>query len=110
MGDHEESPDVVTGILQVLYINVYALLYPGATLLFVTPLVARKFKVLPDVLMEPFSVTTTVGDSVMARRVLRSCPISLPNRVTLVDLVELDMVDLNVILGKDWVACFFCFY
>ena len=37
----------------------------------------------------------------MARRVFRRCPISLPNRVTFVDLIELDMVDFNVILGMD---------
>ena len=28
----EESPNVVIGMLQVFYIDVYALLYPGATL------------------------------------------------------------------------------
>ena len=35
----------------------------------------------------------------MARTVSRSCPISLPNRVTWVDFVELYMVDFDVILG-----------
>ena len=38
-------------------------------------------------------------DSVVARRVFRSCLISLPNRVSLVDLVELDMVNFDVCLG-----------
>ena len=43
----------------------------------------------------------------VARRVFRSRSISLPNRVTLVYLVELDMVDFDVILGMDWLhACF----
>lgn len=37
--EQEESPDIVTGMLQVFYINVYALLDRGATLSFVTPLV-----------------------------------------------------------------------
>ena len=44
----------MTGMLQVFSVNVYDLLDPGATLFFVTPLVARKFDVLPDVLIEPF--------------------------------------------------------
>ncbi|XP_049414730.1 uncharacterized protein LOC125877491 [Solanum stenotomum] len=39
-----------------------------------------------------------VGDSVVARKVYRSCPISLSHKVTLVDLVELDMLDFDVIL------------
>ena len=58
-------------------------------------------------LIEPFSLTTPVGDSVVARRIFRSCPISLSNRVTSVDLVELDMVDFDAILGMNWFhACF----
>lgn len=46
-------------------------------------------------------VTTPVGDSVMARRVSRSFPISFSNRVTWVDLVEIDIADFDVILGMD---------
>lgn len=38
----------------------------------------------------------------MARRIFRICPILLPFRVTLVDLIELDMVDVDGILGMDW--------
>ena len=60
-GEQESSPDVVTGMLQVYSVNVYALLDPGATLSLVTPLVARKFDVLPDILIEPFSVCTPNG-------------------------------------------------
>ena len=46
-------------------------------------------------------VTTPTGDSVVARRVCRCCPISLTKRVTWVDLVELDMLHFYVILGMD---------
>ena len=46
-------------------------------------------------------VTTPVGDSVVAKRVYRNCPTILSDRVTHVELVELDMVDLDVILGMD---------
>jgi len=60
-----------------------------------------KFEILPDVLEEPFSVSTPVGDSIVAKRVYRSCPISLSHKVTLVDLVELYMLDFDMILGMD---------
>ena len=66
-----------------------------------TPLVVMKFFVLPDNFVELFSVTTPVGDSIVAKRVYKSCPILLSNRATLVDLVELDMLDFDVILGMD---------
>ena len=94
-------------MLQVFSINIYALLDPGVTFSFVTPLEATKFDVLPDVLVEPFSVSTLVGDSVVAKRVYKSYPILLSNRITLVDLVELDMLYFDVILGTNWLhACF----
>ena len=43
----------------------------------------------------------------MAKRVFRSFPISLPNKVKWVDLLELDIVDFDVIMGMDLLhACF----
>ena len=102
-GDQEESPDVVTGTLYVFYIDFYDLLDAGGTLSFVTPLVDKIFDVLPNILIKPFSVTTSVDDSIVARRVFRGCPISFPNRVTWVDLVEFDMVDFDVFW--EWIGC-----
>ena len=48
-------------MLKVFFIDVYALLDPGATLSFVTPLVAKKFEILPDILNEPFMMSTPLG-------------------------------------------------
>ena len=43
----------------------------------------------------------------VAKRVYRNCPIMLPIEFSYVELVELDMVDSDVILGMDWLhACF----
>ena len=52
-------------------------------------------------------MSTPVGESVVAKRVYRNCPIMLPNRVSYVDQVELNMLDFDIILGMDWLhACF----
>ncbi|XP_069150301.1 uncharacterized protein [Solanum lycopersicum] len=67
--EQEISPDVVNGVLQVFTICVYDLLDLGATLSFVTALVAKEIDILPDILNEPFSVSTLVGDSIVAKRV-----------------------------------------
>ena len=80
----------------------------GSTLSFVNPLVSMEFDMLPDVLDEPFLVSTPVGDSIYAKRVYRCYPISFPNRVTLVDFVELDILDFDAFLGL--AICLFCFY
>ena len=100
-GEQETSPDLVTGMLKVFSPDVYSLLDPGATLSFVTPLVAKNFDILPDILHESFIVSTPVDESVIAKRVYRNCPIMLPNRVSFVDLVELDMHDFDIIFGMD---------
>lgn len=70
-----------------------------------TPLVSMCFNVFPDICIEPISVNTTLCESVGSKRVY---PILWSNnRVTLVNLVERDMLDFDVI----WVivllhACF----
>ena len=48
---------MVTDMLQVFFIYVYSLLDPGATLSFVTPLVAKKLDILPDILNELVLIT-----------------------------------------------------
>ena len=97
-------------MLKVFSIYVYVLHDPGATLYFVTPLISKMFEILPDILNDPFIVTTPVGESVVAKKVYRNFPIMLPNRVTYVELVELDKLDFDVILGMDFVACLLCLY
>ena len=77
------------------------MLDPGASLSFVTPYVANKFDVLPERLCEPFCVSTPVGESILAERFYRDCVISINHKDTMADLVELDMVDFDVILGMD---------
>ena len=52
---------MVTVILQVVSIEVYALLDPGPILSSDTPSVARKFDIFPDILNEPSMVNTPVG-------------------------------------------------
>ena len=97
----------MTGMLKVSSLDAYALVDPTATLSYVTPLVHKKFDILADTFQEPLVVSNSVGESVVAKKVYRNCPIMLPNRVSYVDLVELDMLDFDIILGMDWLhACF----
>lgn len=66
-----------------------------------TPYVAMKFDILSYVL-DSFSFSTVIGDSIVAKRIYRKCLISLSLRVTRVDLVELHILEFDVILGIDW--------
>ena len=76
--DQEGSPDVVTGTLRVFDLDIYAFLDSGATLSFATPYIAVQFNVSPETLSEPFSVSTPVGDPVIARRLYKNCLVTLP--------------------------------
>ena len=56
-------------MLKIFTLDVYALLDLCATLSFFTPLLAKKFDGLPDILHEPFLVFTPVGELAVAKRV-----------------------------------------
>lgn len=43
-----------------------------------------------------------MGDPMVNQRVYRGCMVSIGGRETLVDLIKLDMVDFDIILGMDW--------
>ncbi|XP_070056499.1 uncharacterized protein [Nicotiana tomentosiformis] len=101
--DQKSSPDIVTGILSIFSYDVYALIDPGSTLSYVTLLVASKFGIKPE-LVKPFEVSTPIGDSVVVKRVYRGCIIVVHSRSTVADLIELDMVEFDVIMGMDWLA------
>ncbi|WMV41353.1 hypothetical protein MTR67_034738 [Solanum verrucosum] len=88
-------------MLKVIHLDVYSLLDPCATLSFVTPYVAIRFNISLNVLLDPFFVSTPIGESIQAKRVYRNCHVSLSHRVTHVDLVELDMLDFDIILDSE---------
>lgn len=99
--EKEYSPDVVIGMIRVLSFDCYVLMDPRATLSFVSPFIAYKFDMTLESLLQPFNVSTPVGDFVLAERVYRDCSVFIHHRETMADLVELDMVDLYLILGMD---------
>ncbi|XP_070057007.1 uncharacterized protein [Nicotiana tomentosiformis] len=105
--DIEARGNVVTGMLTVFTFDVYALMDPGSTLSYVTPYLAKKFGIEPKKLYEPFEVSTPVGELVIARCIYRGCPIKVYHRLPVADLVELEMVDFDVIIGMEWLkSCY----
>ena len=84
--------------LHVFSFPLYALLDPGSTLSFVSPFVASKFDLLPEILHEPFLVSTPIGDNIRAERVYKEYPINILDKVTLADLIEISMIDYDIVL------------
>ena len=105
--DQEGSPDVVTGTLRVFDLDVYSLLDPGDFLSFVTPYIAVHFSISPKNLSEPFSIFTPVGDPIISRRAYKNCLVTVSQKVTSANLVDLKIIDFDIILGMDWLhSCY----
>ncbi|XP_070013778.1 uncharacterized protein [Nicotiana sylvestris] len=100
----EASAEVITGILLVCSHNAYAIMDPGSTFSYVTPYFAINLGLEPEQLSELFLVSTPVGESVKVTRVYRGCIVLVQGRNTKADLIELEMVDFDVIMGMDWLS------
>lgn len=70
--EQEDSPDIVTGMIRFFTLDCYVRMNSGATLSFVSPDVGCKFDRTPESLLEPFIVSTHIGELVLAERVYRS--------------------------------------
>lgn len=73
------------------------MLDPSSTLSYVTFYVAIHFTFHPECISDPFYVSLPMGDSMVARNVHRGCVVSIHCRKTLVDIIELYMLDFYVI-------------
>ncbi|XP_070015250.1 uncharacterized protein [Nicotiana sylvestris] len=76
----------------------------GSTFSYVTPYFSINLGLEPEQLSEPFLVSTLVGESVKVTKVYRGCIVSVQGRNTKAELIELEMVDFNVIMGMDWLS------
>lgn len=87
---------MIIGMLEVLQLDVYDLLYSRSTLYFMTLYVDMSFDVHWDPLSEPFFVSTPVGDYSVSKRFNRKCFVSLSRRLYF-----------DVILSMDWLqSCY----
>lgn len=55
----------------------------------------------------PFSISTLVGDFIVDRMVYRGYVVSICGRETLVDLIELDMLNFDMILRIYWLHSYY---
>ncbi|MCF7184024.1 hypothetical protein L3H42_11035, partial [Corynebacterium sp. MC-13] len=101
--DQEASPNVITGTLLVCSRAMYVLIDPGSTLSFISPLVACTIAIESEPI-EPYQVATPVGESIVVSKVYKNCPVSICDHCTQADLIELDMMEFDVIMGMDWLA------
>ena len=85
-------------MLKIFHLDVYAMIDPRYTISFLIPHVDIRFDILPDILLDQFSISIPICETIIAKRVYRNFHVSLSHRVTHVDIVKLDMVKFDVIL------------
>ena len=74
----------------------------GATHSFVSPSFFLCLDMRFDVLNNPLTVLTPVREVYLINRFLSRCEVCIEDEILLVDLVELEILEFNVILGMNW--------
>ena len=76
----------------------------GAIHSFVSPSFALCLDMRFDVLSSPLIVLTPIGEVYSINRVFPRCEVCIEDEILLVDLVELEILEFDVILGMDWLS------
>ena len=97
---------MITCILSLFSQSVYALIDPGSTSSFISPFVASRIRI-ESKLIEPFEVATPVGDFVIATPVYKNCLVVIYSHRTVADLIELNIIEFDIIMGMDWLAAYY---
>ena len=100
----ETSDVVITGNLLDCDCMASVLFDPGSTFSYVSSSFATGLDLHCDLLDMPIRVSTSVGEFVIVEKVYRSCLVTFVGSNTLVDLIILEMVDFDVILGMTWLS------
>ncbi|XP_073017845.1 uncharacterized protein [Primulina eburnea] len=82
----------------------YTLFDCGATHSFVSRRFAKKLKLAHDILSEPLRVATPASKTIETQKVYRNCEICINEQTFEVELIQLNMVEFDIILGMDWLA------
>ncbi|XP_070045104.1 uncharacterized protein [Nicotiana tomentosiformis] len=106
------SDAVITFIISICGRESSVLVDPRSTYLYVSSLFAHFLGVPRESLGTLAYVSTPIGDSIVVDQIYRSCIVTFCGYATRSDLLLLDMIDFEIILGNDWLshyhAIFYC--
>ncbi|XP_070057808.1 uncharacterized protein [Nicotiana tomentosiformis] len=104
VGPSLDTNVVITGIILVFHRDASVLFDAGSTYSYVSSYFASYLVVPRDSLSASMFVSTPVGDSVVVDHVYSLCVVTIASLETSVDLLLLDMVYFDIILGMDWLS------
>ncbi|XP_075481237.1 uncharacterized protein LOC142521950 [Primulina tabacum] len=97
----DDANDVVAGTIFVNEMPTYVLFDSGATHSFISKRFTKKLGLTPELLVEPFRVATPTSKTVETHRVHRKCKICINEHLFQAELIQLNMVEFDIILGMD---------
>lgn len=77
---------------------------PESTYSYISSYYALWLDLISDLLSVPWRISTPLGDSLVMDRVFISCVVIVSDVDTYADLIILDMLNFDVVLGIDWLA------
>jgi hypothetical protein len=92
----------VKGTVPVLRFEASVLFDSGATHSFLSTVFIRLSRLVVRTLEPGLAVTTPVGKTVVCKRVVCECPVSICGRVLPANLVVLSLFSYDVIVEMDW--------
>jgi hypothetical protein len=95
---------VVRGILPLFTGKVVILFDSGATHSFISTKYARRFHINLEPMEVGVAVSTSVGKSVLCRKLVRGCPIHIEGRTLMANLIVFNMDRFDIILEMDWLS------
>ncbi|XP_070050381.1 uncharacterized protein [Nicotiana tomentosiformis] len=98
------SDSIITGIVPICHRDASVLFDLGFTYSYVSTYFAPYLGIPRDSLSSHVSVSMPEGDSIVVDHVYQSCLVVLGGFETRVDLLLLSMVEVDVILGMDWLS------
>ncbi|XP_070041302.1 uncharacterized protein [Nicotiana tomentosiformis] len=98
------APSFQGSFIPVCHRDASILFDTSSTYLYVSSYFARYLDMPSDSLVMHVHVSTLVDDSIIVDYVYRSCVVSIRGHEMRVDLLLLNMVDFDVILGMDWLS------
>ncbi|XP_073049450.1 uncharacterized protein [Primulina eburnea] len=102
--DADDSNDVMAGIILINEMPAYVLFDCGVTYSFISKRFTKKLRSIPEILVEPFSVATPTSKKIETHRVHRDCKICINEHLFQAELIQLNMVEFEAILGMNWLS------
>ena len=105
--DVQASNAVVAGTIPVCYCDARVLFDTGAMHSFISSVFASKVICQRSRVLYPLSMVTPLSDELETNVFFPSCPVLVEGRELPADLVLLDVIGFDVILGMDWLVQYY---